>query len=52
MRQQMGESGTEDRLEAVYALENVALGRLQERQEHVLLLVEGLGEDEIAALSP
>ena len=48
----MEESGTEDRLEAVYALENVALERLQERQEHVLLLVDGLGEDEIAALAP
>ena len=52
IRQQMGESGTDDRLEAVYALENIALQRLQERQEHVLLLLEGLGEDEIAALFP
>ena len=51
MRQQRGESGTDDRLEALYALENVALQRLQERQEHVLLLVEGLGEDDIAALA-
>jgi hypothetical protein len=51
IRHQMSESGTDDRLEAIYALENVALQRLQERQEHVLLLVEGLAEDDIAALS-
>ncbi|HEY7492451.1 MAG TPA: hypothetical protein VIH59_15245 [Candidatus Tectomicrobia bacterium] len=51
MRQQMNESGTDDRLEAIYALENIALQRLQERQEHVLLLIEGLGEDDIVALS-
>jgi len=51
MRQQMGEAGTEDRLEAVYDLENVALERLQERQERVMLLIEGLREEDIAALS-
>ena len=51
MRHQMDESGTEDRLEAIYALETVVLQRLQERQEQVMLVVEGLGEDEIAALS-
>src|SRR2546423_15461026 len=39
-RAQMAESGTEDRLDAVFAMENVALERLQERQERVLLLVE------------
>jgi hypothetical protein len=47
----MDESGTEDRLEAIYALETVALQRLQERQEQVMLVVKGLGEDEITALS-
>jgi len=39
----MAESGTEDRLDAVFAMENVALERLQERQERVMLLVQ-LGE--------
>jgi hypothetical protein len=48
---QMAESGTEDRLDAVYAMENVAMERLQERQERVMLLVEGLGEADISALS-
>ena len=48
---QMAESGTEDRLDAVYEMENVALERLQERQERVMLLVEGLGEEDITALS-
>jgi hypothetical protein len=51
MRHQMSESGTDDRLEAIYALENLALQCLQERQECVLLLVEGLGENDMAALS-
>jgi hypothetical protein len=51
MHQQMGETGTDDRLEAVYDMENVALQRLQERQERVMLLVEGLGGEDIAALS-
>jgi hypothetical protein len=51
LRQQMGEAGTEDRLDAVYAMENVALERLQERQERVMLLVEGLREEDISALS-
>jgi hypothetical protein len=48
---QMAEIGTEDRLEAVYEMENVALERLQERQERVMLLVEGLGEEDISVLS-
>ena len=48
---QMAESGTEDRLDAVYEMENVALERLQERQERVTLLVEGLGEEDISVLS-
>jgi hypothetical protein len=48
---QMAEIGTEDRLEAVYEMENVALERLQERQERVTLLVEGLGEEDISVLS-
>src|SRR5215217_571460 len=47
----MAELGTEDRLEAVYDMENVALERLQERQEHVMLLVEGLGEEDLSVLS-
>jgi hypothetical protein len=47
----MAESGTEDRLDAVYAMENVALERLQERQERVMLLVEALGEEDISVLS-
>ena len=48
---QMTESGTEDRLDAVYAMENVALERLQERQERVMLLIEALGEEDISVLS-
>ena len=48
---QMAEIGTEDRLDAVYEMENVALERLQERQERVTLLVEGLGEEDISVLS-
>jgi hypothetical protein len=48
---QMAEIGTEDRLDAVYEMENVALERLQERQERVMLLVEGLAEEDISALS-
>jgi hypothetical protein len=32
-------------------MENVALERLQERQERVTLLVEGLGEEDISVLS-
>lgn len=48
---QMAESGTEDRLDAVFAMENVALERLQERQERVMLLVEALGEEDISVLS-
>jgi hypothetical protein len=48
---QMAEIGTEDRLEAVYEMENVALERLLERQERVMLLVEGLGEEDISVLS-
>jgi hypothetical protein len=51
MHQQMGETGTDDRLDAIYDMENVALQRLQERQERVMLLIEGLEEDDIAALS-
>ena len=51
MRQQMGEAGTEDRLDAVYDMENVALERLQERQARVMLLVEGLRKEDITALS-
>ena len=47
----MGEAGTEDRLDAVYDMENVALERLQERQERVMLLIEGLGEEDISVLS-
>jgi hypothetical protein len=50
-RAQMAESGTEDRLDAVYAMENVALERRQERQERVMLLVEALGEEDISVLS-
>ena len=34
-----------------YAMENVALERLQERQERVMLLVEALGEEDISVLS-
>jgi hypothetical protein len=48
---QMAESGTEDRLDAVFAMENVALERLQERQERVMLLVEELREEDISVLS-
>ena len=48
---QMAEIGTEDRLNAVYEMENVALERLQERQERVMLLVEGLGEEDLSILS-
>ena len=48
---QMAELGTEDRLDAVYEMENVALERLQERQERVMLLVEGLSEKDLMALS-
>ena len=48
---QMAELGTEDRLDAVYEMENVALERLQERQERVMLLVEGLREEDITAFS-
>jgi hypothetical protein len=51
MRQQMRESRTEDRLDAVYDMENLALQHLQERQERVMLLVEGLSEADITALS-
>lgn len=47
----MAEIGMEDRLEAVYEMENVSLERLQERQERVMLLVEGLGEEDISVLS-
>ena len=47
----MAELGTEDRLEAVYEMESVALERLQERQERVMLLVEGLGEEDLSVLS-
>jgi hypothetical protein len=47
----MAEIGTEDRLDAVYEMENVALERLQEWQERVTLLVEGLGEEELSVLS-
>jgi hypothetical protein len=50
-RAQMAEIGTEDRLDAVYDMENVALEYLQERQERVMLLVEGLREEDIAVLS-
>ena len=45
------EKETEDRLDAVYDMENVALARLQERQERIMLLVEGLREEDISALS-
>jgi hypothetical protein len=48
---QMAETGMEDRLEAVYEMENVSLERLQERQERVMLLVEGLGEEDISVFS-
>ena len=48
---QMAEIGTEDRLDAVYEMETIALERLQERQERVTLLVKGLGEEEISVLS-
>jgi len=48
---QMGEAGTEDRLDAVYAMEDTALERLQERQERVMLLIEGLREEDISVLS-
>ena len=51
LHQQMGETGTDDRLDAVYEMENIALQRLQERQERVMLLIEGLGEEESTALS-
>ena len=51
IHQQMRETGTDDRLEAVYDMENIALQRLQERQERVMLLIEGLGEEDITALS-
>jgi hypothetical protein len=51
MRHQMGESRTEDRLDAVYEMENLALQRLQERQERVMLLIEGLSEEDITALA-
>ena len=51
MHQQMGEAGTEDRLDAIYDMENVALERLQERQERVMLLVEGLRKEDITTLS-
>jgi hypothetical protein len=47
---QMDETGA-DRLEAVYDMESVALQRLQERQEHAMLLVEGLREQDRRALS-
>jgi hypothetical protein len=45
------DTGTEDRLEGVYEMETVALERLQERQERVLLLVESLSEEELTALT-
>jgi hypothetical protein len=48
--QQMDETGT-DRLEAIYDMESVALQRLQERQERVMLLVEGLRGQDMRALS-
>ena len=51
LRKQIGEVGKEDRLDAVYDMENIALERLQERQERVMLLVEGLREEDISALS-
>jgi hypothetical protein len=50
IRAQMGDTG-EDRLEAIYHMENVALQRLQERQERVTLLIEGLTEEDSTALS-
>ena len=49
--QEMREAGTDDRLETVYDLENTALQHLQERQERVMLLIEGLGEEDIQALT-
>jgi hypothetical protein len=50
IHKQMDDTGT-DRLEAVYNMESVALQRLQERQERVMLLVEGLGEQDMKMLS-
>jgi hypothetical protein len=50
VHQQMDATGI-DRLEAVYNMESVALQRLQERQERVMLLVEGLGEQDIRSLA-
>jgi hypothetical protein len=46
----MNDTG-EDRLEAVYHMEDVALERLQERQERVLLLIERLREEDSTVLS-
>jgi hypothetical protein len=50
VHRQMDETGV-DRLEAVYNMESVALQRLQERQERVMLFVEGLGEQDIQSLA-
>jgi hypothetical protein len=49
IHKQMDETGI-DRLEAVYAMESVALQRLQERQERVMLLVERFGEQDMQTL--
>lgn len=51
LQTQMDDTGV-DRLEAVYDMENEALARLQERQERVMLLVEGLAEEDAKLLSP
>jgi hypothetical protein len=51
IQQYAAETGIEDRLEGVYEMETVALERLQERQERVLLLVEDLSEEAITALA-
>jgi hypothetical protein len=50
IHQQMDDTGV-DRLEAVYSMESVTLQRLQERQERLMLLVEGLEEQDTQSLT-
>jgi hypothetical protein len=50
IREHMDETGS-DRLEAVYYLESLTLQRLQERQECVMLLLEGLTDEDMAQFS-
>jgi hypothetical protein len=50
MHKQMDDTGS-DRLEALYDMESIALQRLQARQERVLLLLEGLEDEDMAQLS-